>query len=46
MNEIKFGVIGYGSIAQKHIQLVKKKYPGSDIKILVHKKKNKFKVKI
>ena len=45
MNEIKFGVIGYGSIAQKHIQLVKKKYPRSDIKILVHKKNKNLKSK-
>ena len=42
MGEIKFGVVGYGSIAQKHIKLIKTKYPKSDIKILIHKKNNKF----
>ena len=42
MDEIKFGVVGYGSIAQKHIKLIKTKYPKSDIKILIHKKNNKF----
>ena len=45
MNKIKFGVVGYGSIAQKHVKLVKRKYSNSDIKILVHKKK-KIKIKI
>ena len=42
MNEIKFGVVGYGSIAEKHIKLIKKIYPKSDIKILKHKKNKKF----
>lgn len=42
MDKIKFGVVGYGSIAQKHIKLIKSIYPKSDIKILIHKKINKF----
>lgn len=39
MNELKFGIIGYGSIAKKHIKLIKNKYPASFIYILAHKKK-------
>ena len=38
MDKIKFGVVGYGSIAQKHIKLIKSMYPKSDKKF-DHKKK-------
>ena len=41
MNEIKFGVVGYGSIVEKHIKLIKN-IPKSDIKIFKHKKNKNF----
>ena len=42
MNEIKFGIVGYGNIAKKHIKLIKKIYPKSEILILLHKKKKQI----
>ena len=46
MSLLKFGIIGSGSIAKKHIHLIKKKYPNSQISILLHKKKIKVKFKL
>ena len=46
MSLLKFGIIGSGSIAKKHIHLIKKKYPNSQIYILLHKKKIKSKFEL
>lgn len=48
MGKLKFGIIGNGSIAKKHIGLIKKKFPNAEVNVLVHKKiiKSKFDLKI
>lgn len=43
MGKLKFGIIGNGSIAKKHINLIKKKFPNAEINVLAHKKKFKSK---
>ena len=43
MGKLKFGIIGNGSIAKKHINIIKKKFPNAEINVLVHKKKIKSK---
>ena len=39
MSVLKFGIIGNGSIAKKHINLIKEKFPNSEINVLINKKK-------
>ena len=46
MNEFSFGIIGNGSIAKKHIKLIKKNFPNSEIKVLIHKNKVESKNKL
>jgi predicted dehydrogenase len=46
MAKLKFGIIGNGSIARKHIDLIKNKFPNSYISVLIHKRKFKSKFDI
>jgi predicted dehydrogenase len=47
MSNLIFGIIGYGSIAKKHISFIKRRFPNSQINVLLHKKivKSTFKIK-
>ena len=46
MSNLIFGIIGYGSIAKKHISFIKIRFPNSQINVLLHKKivKSTFKI--
>ena len=46
MRKLKFGIVGNGSIAKKHINLIKEKFPNSQINVLIHKNKIKSKFKL
>ena len=46
MVKLKFGIIGNGSIARKHIELIKNKFPNSYINVLIHRRKFKSKFDI
>ena len=46
MSSLIFGIIGNGSNAKKHISFIKKKFPNSQINVLLYKKKVKSTFKL